>query len=114
MTGKKVKIPEIKVESDDGSVQEMVALIRGVYEDKPLNEAKSIAESTATAIMGRYSAYTGKLVQWSDLMQNPKSEFYNLTSGPSPADFEAGNVKAPMENVVAVPGNGVAVRRKTS
>lgn len=114
MTGKNVNIPEIKVESDDGSVQEMVELIRGIYNDKPLNEAKSIAESTATAIMGRYSAYTGKLVQWSDLMQNPKSHFYNLTAGSSPADFEAGNVSVPMENVVAVPGDGIAVRRKTS
>ncbi|MDA9763959.1 hypothetical protein N9C83_01200, partial [Opitutales bacterium] len=59
-----------------------------------------------------YSAYTGKLVQWSDLMQNPKSEFYNLTVGSSPEDFETGNVTAPRENIVAVPGDGIAVRRK--
>ena len=114
MKGKDVKIPEIAVDSDDGSVQEMVDLIRGVYNDKPLNEAKNIAESTATAIMGRYSAYTGKLVQWSDLMQNPKSEFYNLTVGSSPKDFEKGNVSIPMENVVPVPGDAIAVRRKYS
>jgi predicted dehydrogenase len=112
MKGKDVRTPEIVVDSDDGSVQEMVDLIRGVYNDKPLNEARNIAESTATAIMGRYSAYTGKLVQWSDLMQNPKSEFYNLTVGPSPEDFETGNVTAPRENIVAVPGDGIAVRRK--
>jgi myo-inositol 2-dehydrogenase / D-chiro-inositol 1-dehydrogenase len=62
--------------------------------------------------MGRYSAYTGQLVQWSDLMQNPKSKFYNLTSGASAKDFEEGNVTAPRENVVAVPGDGIAVRRK--
>lgn len=110
--GKDVKIPEIVVDSDDGSVQEMVELIRGVYNDKPLNAAQSIAESTATAIMGRYSAYTGLLVQWSDLMQNPKSKFYNLTSGATPEDFEKGNVTVPLENVVAVPGDGIAVRRK--
>lgn len=114
MKGKDVKIPEIAVDSDDGSVQEMVNLIRGVYNDKPLNEAKNIAESTATAIMGRYSAYTGELVQWSDLMQNPKSEFYNLTVGSSPEDFEKGNVSIPMENVVPVPGDAIAVRRKYS
>jgi hypothetical protein len=45
-------------------------------------------------------------------MQNPKSEFYNLTVGPSPEDFETGNVTAPRENIVAVPGDGIAVRRK--
>lgn len=114
INGKDVKIPEIVVDSDDGSVQEMVNLIRGVYKDKPLNDARSIAESTATAIMGRLSAYTGKLVQWSDLMQNPKSEFYNLSIGSSAEDFEIGNVAMPMENVVPVPGNGIAVRRKYS
>lgn len=114
MKGKEVKVPEIAVDSDDGSVQEMVDLIRGVYNDKPLNEARNIAESTATAIMGRLSAYTGKLVQWSDLMQNPKSEFYNLSVGSSPKDFEDGNVAAPRENIVPVPGDNIAVRRKYS
>ncbi|NET38475.1 MAG: Gfo/Idh/MocA family oxidoreductase [Cyanothece sp. SIO1E1] len=112
--GKDVKIPEIVVDSDNGSVQEMVNLIRGVYQDKPLNDARSIAESTATAIMGRLSAYTGKLVQWSDLMQNPNSEFYNLSIGSTAEDFENGTVVMPMENIVPVPGDGIAVRRKYS
>lgn len=112
--GKDVKIREIKVDSDDGSVQEMVDLLRSIYKGDPLNEAKNVAESTATAIMGRLSAYTGKLVQWADLMQNPKSEFYNLTIGSHAKDYESGNVVMPMENVVAVPGDGIAVRRKTA
>lgn len=113
MKGKDVKIPEIKVDTDVGEVQEMVDLIRGVYQDKIWNDGITIAESTATAIMGRYSAYTGKMVKWSDMFQNPKSEFYDLRMAPAAEDFESGNVRMPLENVVAVPGDGVAVRRKT-
>lgn len=55
--------------------------------------------------MGRISAYTGKIVRWSDLMQNPNSEFCDLRIGPDPMDFERGTVRVPIEEAVPVPGD---------
>jgi hypothetical protein len=79
-------------------------LITSVREGKPLNEAKNVAESTLTAIMGRISAYTGQYVRWSDLMTNQNSPYYNLKLSPAAEDFEKGDVKAPADDVPAVPG----------
>jgi predicted dehydrogenase len=53
--------------------QEHADLIASIREGKPLNEAKRIAESTLTAIMGRMSAYTGKLVTWEQAMKSEMS-----------------------------------------
>ena len=50
--------------------QEHVDLINSIRAGKPLNEAKRIAESTLTAIMGRMSAYTGKEVTWDQAMNS--------------------------------------------
>ena len=77
-----------------------------------MNEARQIAESTAAAIMGRYAAYTGKYVRFSDLMENPKSEFYDLKVSVQPEHFEKGVVVLPPENVVPVPGDGGDIRRR--
>lgn len=51
---------------DDGSAfeNEHTDLVRSIRAGEPLNEARQVAESTLTAIMGRLSAYTGKVVQW--------------------------------------------------
>lgn len=110
--GRDVSIPEFKVESDDGSVQQLVDLIRSVMTDQPLNEARQVAESTAVAIMGRISAYSGQIVRWSDIMEDPGSEFYNLAASPSPEAFEQGNIVMPPEGVIALPGDGEPIRRK--
>jgi predicted dehydrogenase len=48
-------------------VQEHVDLIAAIRNNKPLNEARTVAESCLTAVMGRIAAYTGKLVRWSDV-----------------------------------------------
>ncbi|MFG0314168.1 MAG: gfo/Idh/MocA family oxidoreductase, partial [Phycisphaerales bacterium] len=59
--------------------QEHVDLISSILgEGRYLNEAKRVAESTLTAIMGRMSAYTGKSITWdqaisSDLDLSPDS-----------------------------------------
>jgi hypothetical protein len=98
-----IDVPEIKLDSDNGMVQKHVDLIRSVIAGKPLNDAKSIAESTLVAIMGRISAYTGEIVRWSDLVENDKSPFYNQLCTPAAIDFEKGEVKAP-EEVPPVPG----------
>jgi myo-inositol 2-dehydrogenase / D-chiro-inositol 1-dehydrogenase len=51
--------------------QEHVDLIASITGDGPyLNEAKRIAESTLTAIMGRMSTYTGKTVTWEQAMNS--------------------------------------------
>jgi len=35
---------------------------------QPLNEARRVAESTLSAIMGREAAYTGQQITWDDLL----------------------------------------------
>src|SRR5262249_25374682 len=50
----------------DPYVQEHIDLIASIRDGKGLNELKTVAESTLTAIMGRMSAYTGKAVAWDD------------------------------------------------
>ncbi len=103
LKGKDIQVPEVKVDSDNGQVQEHVDMIRSVMAGKPLNDSKRIAEVTMVAIMGRISAYTGQLIRWSDLMTNDKSPFYNLTCTPTAADFEKGEVSLPEEKP-PVPG----------
>ena len=103
LNGKQVSVPEIKLESGSGMVQEHVDMIRSVMAGKPLNEAKRIAESTLVAIMGRISAYTGQLVRWDDLVKNAQSPFYNLACTPAAIDFEKGPIKLPAE-VPTIPG----------
>jgi predicted dehydrogenase len=85
-------------------VQEHVDLLDSIIKGKPLNEARNVAESTLVAIMSRISTYTGKLVKWSDVVENKNSPWYNLTLKPSAEDFEKDAVKAPADDVVAVPG----------
>jgi predicted dehydrogenase len=100
---KQVDIPEIKLESDHSLTQEHVALIRGAYDGKPLNDARQIAETNLAVIMGRISAYTGDMVKFDDLLKHEKSPYYNLKASVGPLDFEKGTVKLPAE-VPSVPG----------
>jgi predicted dehydrogenase len=70
--------------------QEHVDLVASIREGKPLNEAKMVAESTLTAIMGRMSAYSGKRVTWEQAMNSTEvlmpAELMNMKSGlPMPA-----------------------------
>ncbi len=51
-------------QSPNPYTQEHVDLIASIRAGTPLNEGKTIADSTLTAIMGRMSAYTGKEVTW--------------------------------------------------
>jgi predicted dehydrogenase len=88
----------------DPYVQEHIDLLTSIMQEKPLNEARNVAESTLTAIMSRISAYTGKMVLWRDVVENEKSPWYNLTLKPTAEDFEKGPVVAPKDDVVAIPG----------
>ncbi len=49
-------------------VQEHTDLIESIRNNKPINEARQVAESTMTAIMGRESAYTGQEITWEEIM----------------------------------------------
>ena len=52
------------IKEDNGYVLEHRDLIQAILEDKPLNEASQVADSTLTAIMGREAAYSGAEVEW--------------------------------------------------
>ena len=98
-----LNVPEFKTH-ENGQVQEHIDLLNSIINEKPLNGARTVAESTLTAIMGRISCYTGQLVRWSDLTTNTESPFYHLSLSPSAADFESGKVVAPKDNIYPIPG----------
>ncbi len=101
---KEVEIPDIPYVGNP-YVQEHVDLINSIRDGEPLNEADAVATSTLTGIMGRISAYTGKMIRWKDLVDaNSNSSWYNFAMSPSPLDFENGTVKAPQDDVVPIPG----------
>ena len=68
-------------------------MIRGIRTGQPLNEARQVAESTLMAIMGRETAYSGKMLEWDDAL-NSKQDL-------SPAKLELGPLPMPP---VAMPG----------
>lgn len=76
------------------TVQEHVDLIRGIREGRPLNHGRRIAESTLTAILGRMSAYTGRELSYSWLLNVSRLDL-------APPAYEFGD--AP-DVTVAVPG----------
>ena len=60
-------------------------LIKSVEDGKPLNEGKQVADTTLASIMGRMSAYTGKLVTWDDAMKSTEDTFpKHVAFGPMP------------------------------
>ena len=58
--------------------QDLIASIRA---GQPINEAKNLAESTLTGIMGRESAYTGQTIEWDQALNA------NLRYGPERYDL---------------------------
>ena len=77
--------------SPDPYVQEHKDLINAIRNNKPVNEARSLAESTLTGILGRLSAYTGKEIKYNWVLEASKLDFtlpaYNLEATPPPADI---------------------------
>lgn len=57
---------------DDRSpyIQEHADLMASIRGGAYINEARNVAESTLTGIMGRISAYTGKPVTWKEMMKS--------------------------------------------
>jgi len=101
-SSKSIDVPDFPGHRDP-YVQEHIDLLNSILDEKPINEARNVAESTLTAIMGRIATYTGQMVRWSDLM-NEGSQWYNLTLKPTAADFEKGDVVAPTDDIAPVPG----------
>lgn len=54
-------------------VQEHTDLIASIRENKPLNEAREVAYSTLTAVMGREACYTGQEITWDAMMDSAQS-----------------------------------------
>jgi predicted dehydrogenase len=70
---------------NDAYLQEHTDLIESIRSAKPVNELKNVAESTLTAIMGRMSAYTGKMVTWDEALNSHEDLFpKELTWGKMP------------------------------
>ncbi len=76
-------------------IQEHADLIKSIRSGNPLNEAKRVAESTLTAIMGRMSAYTGRELSWDWVMNASR-----LDLSPPAYDF---SIDLPVRPV-AIPG----------
>jgi myo-inositol 2-dehydrogenase/D-chiro-inositol 1-dehydrogenase len=109
-SSKNIDLPNFP-EHEGPYCQEHVDLLNSILKEEPLNEARNVAESTLTAIMGRIATYTGQMIRWSDVAENTESQWYNLTLKPTPEDFENGNVVAPPDDVVAIPGSEERRRR---
>lgn len=99
-------IPADLIRGPSSHHQEQIDVLYHVNKGQPRDEARAVAESTATAILGRISTYAGSQVLWDEIMGDPnkKPDLYNLTLRPTAEDFEAGTVEIPPENVVPVPG----------
>lgn len=69
-------------------------LIDSIRAGNPINEAKAIAESTLTGIMGREAAYAGRSVEWEEIL-NSKTRL-------GPEKYEMGSLPFPD---VAAPGS---------
>lgn len=67
-------------------VQTHVDLIASIRDGKPLNETRSVAESTLTAILGREAAYTGQDLAWEDV--------FNAEMKLGPETFDRGEMPA--------------------
>jgi predicted dehydrogenase len=80
--------------SPNGYVQEHTDLIASIRENKPLNEARQVAESTLTAIMGREAAYSGQSIGWEQMLNS------NISRAPEKYNFET---PPPLEEI-PIPG----------
>ena len=83
--------PWKRAERDDDPdpyVQEHADLIAAIRGNNPLNELKTVAETTLTAIMGRMAGYTGQAVTWDEAMASQEVLM--------PADFS-------LESTIPVP-----------
>ncbi|MGH7958618.1 MAG: Gfo/Idh/MocA family oxidoreductase [Opitutaceae bacterium] len=70
-------------------VQEHTDLIASIRSGNPLNEGEQVALSTLTAIGGRMSAYTGREISWSWLLNGSKLDIFPKQPTAGPGVFTA-------------------------
>jgi predicted dehydrogenase len=87
-----------EMDKTDPYQQEHTDLIASIRGGKPINELKNVAESTLTSIMGRMSAYTGKMVTWDQAL--------NSTESLVPSKLDWGPMAVPP---IAIPGQMPAI-----
>ncbi len=91
----------LKLDSGNPYVQEHVDLIRAILKNSDLNEAKTVTDSTLTAIMGREAAYSGGWVEWDDVLnskfQYGPADVYENSAKMSFGDFRT--LKPPMPSL---------------
>ena len=106
LTPSRPVVPKEIPQEGGGHQQEHINMLYYLVKGKIMNEARNVATSTATAIMGRMAAYTGQQIAWKDLMEDStsKPDVYNFRFKPAAEDFETGNPELPTEGVVALPG----------
>jgi predicted dehydrogenase len=80
--------------------QEHIHLVESIRENKKINQALDLANSTMVAIMGREAAYTGKLMKWDEMMSSElrygpeETDISKLVMGPTPF-YKEGDVPRP-------------------
>jgi len=75
----------LRVEEINPYVQEHIDLLASIRSGKPLNELRTVAESTMSAIMGRMSAYTGEALTWDQALNSQQDLLpERLAFGPLP------------------------------
>ena len=82
-------------------------LLRSIMQTGPyFNEGEQVAMSTACAIIGRISCYTGQIVSMASILTDENSKYYNMECLPRAADFENGEVSMPAngDNEWSLPG----------
>ena len=68
----------------DPYVQEHTDLIEAIRSGKQINEARQVAESTLSAIMGRMASYTGQEITWEMALGSKESLMPDLTDPRAP------------------------------
>ena len=86
--------PRSRTRSSDPYQQEHTDFIASIRKGEPISELKMVTESTATAIMGREAAYTGKVVTFDEIINGTTSILppaIDLTASlPTPPVADAG------------------------
>jgi hypothetical protein len=74
-------------EKNNAYQQEHLEIIQSIRDGNPVNEARQVAESSLTAIMGREASYSGREITWDALMKSEQD--YTL------AKYEFGDMPMP-------------------
>lgn len=75
INGKQTTSREARSKAQGPYVQEHTDLIEAIRSGKTVNELKTVADSTLTAIMGRMSAYSGQEVTWESALNSEVDTF---------------------------------------